>query len=322
MRLSAIWTAFQKTHESVPAFLKRDVRLLERGNDPWSPNSHSDRPCEPGRRDDRTSAQSLFNLPFTLPGAAAAAQPADLSAAGRRSELFDPRRLRRRRRHDPHHPQGGAAIRRASRRARSPSIPTSVSSISRSATAGRCNMGSGSGERASPGRDRPRSDARRSGRDGRRRRKCWRGSRDLPEHIDGGLENPLGARALYLFEDKKDTCSASMGPTSRVSARPCRPDASGCSRRRDRPLRAGREGNAGRRTVSPHPAPWPVERRASFDALWPHPLPSGEGLVPHRKHGAGRGDAAQGVLAQRDQRRICFRGEGARDEDGAVERPA
>jgi lipoprotein-anchoring transpeptidase ErfK/SrfK len=28
---------------------------------------------------------------------------------------------------------------------------------------------------------------------------------DLPEHADGGLENPLGARALYLFQDKKDT---------------------------------------------------------------------------------------------------------------------
>jgi lipoprotein-anchoring transpeptidase ErfK/SrfK len=28
---------------------------------------------------------------------------------------------------------------------------------------------------------------------------------DLPEHTDGGLGNPLGARALYLFQDKKDT---------------------------------------------------------------------------------------------------------------------
>ena len=27
----------------------------------------------------------------------------------------------------------------------------------------------------------------------------------LPRHMDGGMENPLGARALYLFEDKKDT---------------------------------------------------------------------------------------------------------------------
>ncbi len=27
----------------------------------------------------------------------------------------------------------------------------------------------------------------------------------LPEHVDGGPSNPLGARALYLFEDHKDT---------------------------------------------------------------------------------------------------------------------
>ena len=28
---------------------------------------------------------------------------------------------------------------------------------------------------------------------------------DLPRHMDGSIENPLGARALYLFEGKKDT---------------------------------------------------------------------------------------------------------------------
>lgn len=28
---------------------------------------------------------------------------------------------------------------------------------------------------------------------------------DLPEHMDGGMENPLGARALYLFQGNKDT---------------------------------------------------------------------------------------------------------------------
>ena len=27
----------------------------------------------------------------------------------------------------------------------------------------------------------------------------------LPAHVDGGMGNPLGARALYLFEDHKDT---------------------------------------------------------------------------------------------------------------------
>ncbi len=28
---------------------------------------------------------------------------------------------------------------------------------------------------------------------------------ELPAHVDGGMENPLGARALYLFADHKDT---------------------------------------------------------------------------------------------------------------------
>ena len=28
---------------------------------------------------------------------------------------------------------------------------------------------------------------------------------ELPDHMDGGMENPLGARALYLFQGKKDT---------------------------------------------------------------------------------------------------------------------
>jgi lipoprotein-anchoring transpeptidase ErfK/SrfK len=28
---------------------------------------------------------------------------------------------------------------------------------------------------------------------------------DLPEHMDGGIENPLGARALYLYKGNKDT---------------------------------------------------------------------------------------------------------------------
>jgi lipoprotein-anchoring transpeptidase ErfK/SrfK len=30
-------------------------------------------------------------------------------------------------------------------------------------------------------------------------------SPELPAHMDGSLGNPLGARALYLFQDKKDT---------------------------------------------------------------------------------------------------------------------
>ena len=30
-------------------------------------------------------------------------------------------------------------------------------------------------------------------------------SPELPPHLDGSLSNPLGARALYLFQDNKDT---------------------------------------------------------------------------------------------------------------------
>jgi lipoprotein-anchoring transpeptidase ErfK/SrfK len=28
---------------------------------------------------------------------------------------------------------------------------------------------------------------------------------DLPRHMEGGLRNPLGARALYLYQDGRDT---------------------------------------------------------------------------------------------------------------------
>jgi lipoprotein-anchoring transpeptidase ErfK/SrfK len=28
---------------------------------------------------------------------------------------------------------------------------------------------------------------------------------DLPRHMEGGMDNPLGARALYLFKGDKDT---------------------------------------------------------------------------------------------------------------------
>jgi lipoprotein-anchoring transpeptidase ErfK/SrfK len=28
---------------------------------------------------------------------------------------------------------------------------------------------------------------------------------ELPDHMDGSLSNPLGARALYLFQGNKDT---------------------------------------------------------------------------------------------------------------------
>src|SRR6202034_75938 len=36
-------------------------------------------------------------------------------------------------------------------------------------------------------------------------RKMLARQHELPVHMDGGMENPLGARALYLFQGKKDT---------------------------------------------------------------------------------------------------------------------
>jgi lipoprotein-anchoring transpeptidase ErfK/SrfK len=46
---------------------------------------------------------------------------------------------------------------------------------------------------------------------------------DLPRHMSGGIDNPLGARAMYLGS----TLTASTAPTNpRRSDRRCRPDAS------------------------------------------------------------------------------------------------
>ena len=42
----------------------------------------------------------------------------------------------------------------------------------------------------------------------------------------------------------------------------------------------------------------------------------------HREDGAGRCDAVQRMRSERDQRRLRFGGERARDEDRSAERPA
>ena len=53
---------------------------------------------------------------------------------------------------------------------------------------------------------------------------------DLPRHMDGGMENPLGARALYLFKGDKDTLFRIHGTNEPdTSGRPCRRAASACS---------------------------------------------------------------------------------------------
>ena len=75
---------------------------------------------------------------------------------------------------------------------------------------------------------------------------------ELPEHMDGSLSNPLGARALYLFQGNKDTLvphprhqRAAVDRQSRVVG--LHPHA---ERRRDRPLRPGLQGCSRRRDVS------------------------------------------------------------------------
>ena len=46
--------------------------------------------------------------------------------------------------------------------------------------------------------------------------------------MDGGPDNPLGARAIYLFQGKRTRTSASTAPTSR--SRSARASSNGCFR--------------------------------------------------------------------------------------------
>ena len=55
--------------------------------------------------------------------------------------------------------------------------------------------------------------------------------RELPVHMDGGMENPARrAGALFCFRARRTRYSASTGPMIPARlAKPCRPGASGCS---------------------------------------------------------------------------------------------
>ena len=88
------------------------------------------------------------------------------------------------------------AIRNSSA-ARSSSRPRTVGSITCSATDARSNMASASAASASPGPAKKRFRASASGQTGPPPPMLKR-SPDLPRHMAGGMENPLGARALYL----------------------------------------------------------------------------------------------------------------------------
>ena len=87
---------------------------------------------------------------------------------------------------------------RARPRAPSSSTPKRATSTWSSATAWPSATASASAVRASNGRAFTMSRARPSGRDGPRRRRCASACRMLPVHMEGGIDNPLGARALYL----------------------------------------------------------------------------------------------------------------------------
>ena len=84
------------------------------------------------------------------------------------------------------------------RPARSTSIPPSGGSISCSPTARRCATASASAATVSAGAASTASPPRRNGRAGPRRRRCWRGGPTCRATCRGGIDNPLGARAMYL----------------------------------------------------------------------------------------------------------------------------
>src|SRR5262249_27691818 len=89
------------------------------------------------------------------------------------------------------------------RPARSWSIPTRATFITCCPTARRFATARSSAKR--PGLAWPRLAARKSGRDGRRPRVRNGDSGPLPHYVEGGASNPMGARALYLYADGKDT---------------------------------------------------------------------------------------------------------------------
>ncbi len=150
------------------------------------------------------SAQSLFNLPFTLPGAAPPANPQtylppdadpNYSTPGGFDEDVDMTRTTRKEVRDPTGEPAGTVT-----------INTHERKLYLSLGDGRAlQYGIGVGRQGFAWKGKAEIG----------RKAFWPGwtpppemlarQRDLPVHMDGGMENPLGARALYLFEDKKDT---------------------------------------------------------------------------------------------------------------------
>src|SRR6478752_6193616 len=69
---------------------------------------------------------------------------------------------------------------------------------------------------------------------------------DLPDHMDGGMENPLGARAVYLFKGGKDTLFRIHGTNELRTIGRVIWVHSNAQRRRDRSLSAHRKGHTRR----------------------------------------------------------------------------
>ena len=150
------------------------------------------------------SAQSLFNLPFTLPGAAPPPNPQtylppdadpNYSTPGGFDEDVDMTRTTRKEVRDPTGQPAGTVT-----------INTHERKLYLSLGDGRAlQYGIGVGRQGFAWKGKAEIG----------RKAFWPGwtpppemlarQRDLPVHMDGGMENPLGARALYLFEDRKDT---------------------------------------------------------------------------------------------------------------------
>ena len=110
-----------------------------------------------------------------------------------------------------------SSIRRRSRPGPLWSIPTIASSTSSWRAARRCATGWASAKRPSSSPALQRWPARPPGRDGHRRPTCsdvlQNATRVGLGGMPGGERNPLGARALYLFKDGKDTLYRIHGTT-------------------------------------------------------------------------------------------------------------
>ena len=150
------------------------------------------------------SAQSLFNLPFTLPGAAPPPNP----------ETFLPPAA------DPNYSTPGGFDKDVNMSLTTRKVvidPTGeqAGTVTINTRERKLYLSLGDGRALQYGIGVGRQGFAWKGEAEIGRKSFWPGwtpppemlarQRELPVHMDGGMENPLGARALYLFQGKKDT---------------------------------------------------------------------------------------------------------------------